>query len=105
MLLTTNNSTAKLPGPDEYATLFDLIIQNMPIIPFEFRIVQFILILVYMTLSILWEVFVVNGVVKKYAKIASWKQFTRDWQRDRAVGVRNTQEIQGLLQPPRALRT
>lgn len=96
IILIPNSSHAILPGRNEYATYIDFLFNTQANIPFSFRIGQYALILFHLSLSVIWEVKVVNELIPKYLDV-NLKYFMLDWRRDRAAGVRNTAELEAQL--------
>ena len=101
LLFLVNTSAATEPGPAEYSNGLALAFNIQTNIPFSFRATQFAIICAACIASVCWEIFVVDVAVRRYTKIRERKhQQSLDYQRDRAVGIHNMQEMSAIVSSP-----
>jgi hypothetical protein len=83
LLVNSNQSTAILPGIDEYATWIDATFNTQTGIPITFKIGQLGFIILHSIISVLWEVKFVNEILPNLLRNNYFAKF--GWRREKDV--------------------
>nr|KAJ3419765.1 hypothetical protein HK105_006533 [Polyrhizophydium stewartii] len=106
LLLVVNESSARMPGPEEYADAVSWLFSIQPGVPPLFRLAQAGLLLAYTACAVLWETRVVDVYVRRAAAEAeALKIRMLDAKREAAVGIVNAQTAAAVGRSSRVSRS